>query len=630
MSASENPSESKLEAVIQRLEESVLSEEKRLTVRGSSPDEPAASLPARVREIVSRNLSDSAGGMSSGLSLQEENRVLQTELSRVEDLLAHSRAERDELAIKYSAISERLEQALRLETGEEGRDSPESRSLAQQNVDLRRRLDEEQAAYKRKLTAYQEGQQRQAQLVQKLQAKVLQYKKKCADLEQTLLEKSTGQCDGSSNGHRRDEDEPSSELESALIRLEEEQQRSSGLSAVNAMLREQLEQAGLANEALSQDIRRLTADWTKAREELEQRESDWRREEESFHSYFSSEHSRLLALWRQVVGFRRHVCELKSATERDLCEVRNELASVAQSVQLQCVRVCADLRSREDGSTLLLERETAQRLQLEQQLRETVTEMMTLQAKSDSERAELNKRLTDAVRELERLKARVEDREQEVTTLNRKLQDQRTHTHMPLVFSDSGGVDGNTEESLLPLLRSSSSSAIIPDSCLSALRSALTSRQIQLQELRERLQSAQSSVQQLRRQQGEAESGRREAELRAQTLQGERDEAQRERETAVRERDRLRQERDTLSSEKDAADKAAQAAQTQMQVLQLECDRLQLAITSAQREREHEREERDAAALERDRVRSETDRLQQLWEESERRASSLRAELAAR
>ena len=44
--------------------------------------------------------------------------------------------------------------------------------MAQQNVDLRRRLDEEQAAYKRKLAAYQEGQQRQAQLVQKLQAKV--------------------------------------------------------------------------------------------------------------------------------------------------------------------------------------------------------------------------------------------------------------------------------------------------------------------------------------------------------------------------------------------------------------------------------------------------------------------------
>lgn len=65
-----------------------------------------------------------------------------------------------------------LEQALRQETGERERESLENRSLAQQNVELRRRLEEEQAAYKRKLQAYQEGQQRQAQLVQKLQAKV--------------------------------------------------------------------------------------------------------------------------------------------------------------------------------------------------------------------------------------------------------------------------------------------------------------------------------------------------------------------------------------------------------------------------------------------------------------------------
>ena len=37
---------------------------------------------------------------------------------------------------------------------------------------LRQKLEEEQASYKRKLQAYQEGQQRQAQLVQKLQSKV--------------------------------------------------------------------------------------------------------------------------------------------------------------------------------------------------------------------------------------------------------------------------------------------------------------------------------------------------------------------------------------------------------------------------------------------------------------------------
>ncbi|ETE60096.1 Rootletin, partial [Ophiophagus hannah] len=62
-----------------------------------------------------------------------------------------------------------LEDALRLETGEQ--ESLENRSLAKQNIELRRRLEEDQASYKRKLQAYQEGQQRQAQLVQKLQAK---------------------------------------------------------------------------------------------------------------------------------------------------------------------------------------------------------------------------------------------------------------------------------------------------------------------------------------------------------------------------------------------------------------------------------------------------------------------------
>uniref|UniRef100_A0A3Q3N396 Ciliary rootlet coiled-coil, rootletin n=1 Tax=Labrus bergylta TaxID=56723 RepID=A0A3Q3N396_9LABR len=246
-------------------------------------------------------------------------------------------------------------------------DSPESRSLAQQNVDLRRRLDEEQAAYKRKLTAYQEGQQRQAQLVQKLQAK-----------------------NETSNGSNQDES--CSNLEDALIHLEEEQQRSSSLSAVNAMLREQLEQAGLANEALSQDIRRLTADWTRAREELEQKESDWRREEESFHSYFSREHSRLLTLWRQVVGFRRHICELKSATERDLSDMRNELSRASHSAQVYCADVSAALLSQEGGAALALEREKALRVQLEEQLRERVSEMINLQTRTDSERVELNVR----------------------------------------------------------------------------------------------------------------------------------------------------------------------------------------------------------------------------------------------
>ena len=44
----------------------------------------------------------------SGENVREENRMLQHELNRVEDLLAASRAERDEIGIKYNALSERV------------------------------------------------------------------------------------------------------------------------------------------------------------------------------------------------------------------------------------------------------------------------------------------------------------------------------------------------------------------------------------------------------------------------------------------------------------------------------------------------------------------------------------------
>ena len=143
--------------------------------------------------------------------------------------------------------------------------------------------------------AYREGQQRQAQLVQQLQAKILQYKKRCSELEQQLLERSRELAQ-----QRLRDTEHSRDLESALIRLEEEQQRSASLVQVNAMLREQLDHAGSASQTLSEDIRKVTSDWTLSRKELEQREAAWTLEEESFNAYFSNEHSRLLLLCRQV------------------------------------------------------------------------------------------------------------------------------------------------------------------------------------------------------------------------------------------------------------------------------------------------------------------------------------------
>jgi len=54
------------------------------------------------------------------------------------------------------------------------------------------------------------------------------------------------------------------------------------------MLREQLDQATAANQSLTSDIHKLSADWQKAREELEIKENEWRDEEQVLVTIFRS------------------------------------------------------------------------------------------------------------------------------------------------------------------------------------------------------------------------------------------------------------------------------------------------------------------------------------------------------
>ena len=77
------------------------------------------------------------------------------------------------------------------------------------------------------------------------------------------------------------------------------------MEQLNRMLREQLDQATAANASLTGDIQRVSHDWQRARDELEQRDADWRREESVFNDYYTNEHARLLQLWRQIIAFRR-------------------------------------------------------------------------------------------------------------------------------------------------------------------------------------------------------------------------------------------------------------------------------------------------------------------------------------
>ena len=46
--------------------------------------------------------------MAGSTNIKEENELLQQELNKVEDLLSQARAERDEILIKYNALSDRV------------------------------------------------------------------------------------------------------------------------------------------------------------------------------------------------------------------------------------------------------------------------------------------------------------------------------------------------------------------------------------------------------------------------------------------------------------------------------------------------------------------------------------------
>ncbi|XP_035758688.1 centrosome-associated protein CEP250-like, partial [Egretta garzetta] len=181
-------------------------------------------------------------------------------------------------------------------------------------------------------------------------------------------------------------------LEKALLQVEEEQQRCESLAEVNALLRDHLDQAREVNSALKEDIGKLTAEWLRAREELEMKESEWRNERELYDSYFRGEHSRLLSLWRQVLTFRRQFLEMKTATDRDLSELKAEQTRLSGSILISCSRLNCGVQLRESialGRRVLKDQAEQQ---AEQDLSQKTGEAMCLQVKGDLEKKELQER----------------------------------------------------------------------------------------------------------------------------------------------------------------------------------------------------------------------------------------------
>ncbi|CDQ92099.1 unnamed protein product [Oncorhynchus mykiss] len=131
---------------------------------------------------------------------KEERAELRAEVSRLQNELAESHAERLELESRAQALTDRLSQSL----------DPSLCVPLRPDRDLRRKMREGR-----------EREARQALLIHKLQNKVVEYRDRCQGLEYQVK---TGERELLKR-ERRIRDEHSDSLESALIRLEEEQQR---------------------------------------------------------------------------------------------------------------------------------------------------------------------------------------------------------------------------------------------------------------------------------------------------------------------------------------------------------------------------------------------------------------------
>lgn len=83
------------------------------------------------------------------------------------------------------------------------------------------------------------------------------------------------------------------------------------------------------------------------------KEDEWKDEEQAFNEYYSSEHNRLLNLWRDVVSMKRLFIDVQGTTERDLGKLKTEIENFGRDVTLACGRFDRGVASSDSLSLLV-------------------------------------------------------------------------------------------------------------------------------------------------------------------------------------------------------------------------------------------------------------------------------------
>ncbi|CAF4860155.1 unnamed protein product, partial [Rotaria sp. Silwood1] len=418
---------------------------------------------------------------------------------------------------------------------------------------------------------------------------------------------------------------------------------SSNLAEINTILREQLDQAHLANQQLSGDLHRLTNELQQVREELTKKTRDWKQEERIFNHYYNNEHNLIYDLWRDIVSFRKQFTELKGITERDLTRVRNDLAQTGRSLTSACFGFLTTTKTAEIQGQATTERERIDRINLESQIRENTREIADFQQRFH-ELSQLN----------EKLRMKLTEKENTITSLTRANQTteisssametrtrdisadtERVHQRLrdmaqailndedysyniddggrtsPRRLSPLRGADRfesperafgrlRSPRSISPqrqvqtsIIRSRNVSPSFADSTFSAVHAALNKRQVQIHDLQTKLSSLRDSNQQLKDQLNQSEAERRHLEQQTTSYKLQIDELRRQFDSTAHERDRSKSALETSNHERTNMEKIRITLNAQIDSLRADCDRLQQANTELQRQRDLLGEEKE-------------------------------------
>ncbi|XP_034270022.1 centrosome-associated protein CEP250 isoform X1 [Pantherophis guttatus] len=515
---------------------------------------------------------------------------------------------------------------------------------------LHQQMMENRASYRQKLQSSQEAQHRQAILVQKLQAKVLQYRNWCKELEKRL------EYNSDSHPHLRDH-KVEQNLENVLVHLEEEQQRCENLGRVNILLRKHLDKANEVNGALQEDINKLTDDWARAKAELEYKESDWHKERELFEHYRQSEHDRILGIWRQVVTLRRHFLEMKTATDRDLSELKADQVRLYGSILINCFHVSSDAQFWEtknlEDSVLRCQLQERQQLgkklekiDMEKEKYQQAKAIVTLHVKGDISKEDLQSRVLELTALLEESHKQNEEKEKTVKALretvemlNLKIDCNQTPSkdiseeifslqHVLTEITQALISENDATIGIRQVEKYADPCGIVElntgdsDGTLLLLRDVLARKRNQVEQLRQQLLESQDSATALEKQQKQQEEQCSFLRDKVEQLEGERD-------TYASQLQHLQSVLETYRSDHETLDKSRMELQQQLEILEQEAQHLRQSNTELQLKGDMADGEKEEKQDELERLMREREYIQEDQNALEKKHSLIKNELIA-